>query len=258
MDTGYLAEQFGLEGRNALVTGAKTGIGAAIAVALARCGANVAVTSRDVAGLAEVTERIRAAGSRALAISLEVRDLDQVDDAVETAVAELGGLDILVNNAGVSTRIAALDYAAEDWDAVLETNLRGSFFMARAAARHMLPRRSGRIINLSSTYGRVARAKRAAYVASKGGVEQLTRALALEWAPDGVTVNAIAPAAVPTPTRRDVLEDPAEAARRVAEIPLGRLCLPADVVGAAIFLASPSASFITGHTILVDGGYTLP
>jgi NAD(P)-dependent dehydrogenase (short-subunit alcohol dehydrogenase family) len=258
MSAPFLDSQFGLSGKVALVTGARAGIGAGLAAGLARAGADVAVTSRDGSGLDATIEAVEAAGRSGLALALDLRHLDQVDSAVERVIAERGKLDILVNNAGASIRIDALDYTEADWDLVLDTNLRGAFFAARAAARHMLPRGEGRIISVSSTYGRVVRAQRAAYAASKAGLEQLTRALALEWAASGVTVNAVAPTSVRTPSREDKFEDPAYAARRAADIPMGRLATPEDIVAAVVFLAGPGASFITGHTIAVDGGYTLP
>lgn len=258
MDPDYLAGMFGLPGRVALVTGARAGIGAALALGLARAGADVAVTSREQSGSEEVAAAVAATGRRSLALQLELRDLASIEAAVEATVTALGGIDILVNNAGASIRIDALDYGAADWDSVLQTNLRGSFFLTQAAAGRMIPRRFGRIISVSSTYARVVRPQRAAYAASKAGLEQLTRALALEWAGTGVTVNAVAPTSVRTPSREDKYRDPGYEARRAADIPLGRLCLPEDVVGAVVFLASPGASFITGHTIAVDGGYTLP
>lgn len=258
MDAEYLSGLFGAKGRVALVTGAKDGIGRAIALALARAGADVAVTSRASPGLREVAAAISGAGRRALPLELELRDVESVRAAVERTVAAFGRLDVLVNNAGTSLRIDALDYEQEDWDAVLETNLRGSFFLAQAAAREMRRHREGRIVNVSSTYGRVVRAQRVAYAASKAALEQMTRALALEWAAEGITVNAVAPASVRTPSREDKFADPEYEAKRARDIPMGRLCLPEDVVGAVLFLIGPGAGFVTGHTIVVDGGYTLP
>ncbi len=258
MAAAFLDSQFGLAGKVALVTGARAGIGAGLAAGLAQAGADVAVTSRDGEGLDDTIGAIEATGRRALALAVDLREVAQVDAVVDGVIAGLGKLDILINNAGASIRIDALDYTEADWDTVLDTNLRGAFFAARAAARHMLPRGQGRIISVSSTYGRVVRTQRAAYAASKAGLEQLTRALALEWAPTAVTVNAVAPTSVRTPSREDKFEDPLYAARQAADIPMGRLATPADIVSAVVFLAGPGASFITGHTIAVDGGYTLP
>ncbi|HEX6548062.1 MAG TPA: glucose 1-dehydrogenase [Candidatus Dormibacteraeota bacterium] len=246
-----------LSGRVALVTGARAGIGAGIAAGLAKAGADVALTAREPEALDATESTVQAAGVRALRVGIELRDPASVEAGVARVIAELGRIDILVNNAGATARLEALDYGQEDWDAILETNLRGAFLMAQAAARDMIPRHYGRIINISSTYARAVQPRRAAYAASKAGLEQLTRVLALEWAPHGVTVNAVAPTSTRTPGRQDKFADPGYEAKRAADIPLGRLGTPEDVAQAAVFLASEGAGFITGHTLAVDGGYTL-
>ncbi|MDA0159243.1 SDR family oxidoreductase [Solirubrobacter ginsenosidimutans] len=225
-----------MAGRVALVTGARQGVGRSIATALAEAGAEVIGTSREAGD-----------GLRAL----DVADPQQID----ALMAEIGRLDILVNNAGLSIRRPAGEYAVDEWDAVLDVNLRGPFLMARAAAARMPG--GGRIINLSSTYARATVTERAPYAASKAGLEHLTRVLALEWAPRGILVNAVAPGLTDTETRAAVLADPEQAARRAAEIPLGRIGEADDVAGAVLLLASEAGRFITGQTIVVDGGYTL-
>ncbi|MDO8211702.1 SDR family NAD(P)-dependent oxidoreductase [Conexibacter sp. CPCC 206217] len=251
----YLEELFELPGRVALVTGARQGVGRALALALARAGARVALTSRDAASLRELGRELEPLGAEPLLLGLELTDAAAPARAVEAVIERWGRLDVLVNNAGLSIRGPAVDYAVAEWDEVFATNLRGPFLLAQAAARAMGD--GGRIVNVSSTYARVAVAERAAYAASKAGLEQLTRALAVEWAARGITVNAIAPGATPTQTRRAVLGT-AEAARaRAAEIPLGRLGSADDLAGALLLLTGPAGAFITGQTIVVDGGYTL-
>lgn len=241
-----LERRFGLDGRVALVTGGRQGIGEAIALALAEAGATVAVTSRDA--------RVDAG---ALALQLDVGDEEQVDAAIATTVAELGGLDVVVNNAAITAHVPALDLSVADWDAVMRTNLRGAFLVARAAARVMKDRGGGRIVNLSSPFARVGLADRVAYSVSKAGLEQLTRSLAVEWAPYGITVNAVAPTTVLTASRQAIFADEAALQRRVAQIPLGRVARTDDVVGAVLFLCADAGAFVTGESILVDGGYTI-
>jgi NAD(P)-dependent dehydrogenase (short-subunit alcohol dehydrogenase family) len=251
----YPAALFRLDGKCAFVTGARQGIGRAIAVTLARAGADVAVTSRAAQELDAAVEEVRAHGRRAVALELDVTRAADVDAVVARAADELGGLDIVVNNAGVTARAPAVELADDDWNAVVATNLTGTFFVSRTAARVMQDE-GGRIINLSSTFARVAAPNRAAYAASKAGVEQLTRVLAREWAPS-ITVNAIAPTTIVTETRADMFGDPSVREARTAEIPMGRLATADDLAGAVLLLAGPAGAFITGHTLVVDGGFSL-
>ncbi len=246
-----------LDGRVALVTGAARGIGRALSLGLAQAGAHVAVL--DLPHMAEEAQSVRkdieALGRTSRTYTLDVRDIPNVQPAVDRIAADFGALDILINNAGTRIQKPALEVTEDEWDLVVDTNLKGLFFCAQAAARHMVPRGSGRIINLASQLGLVATPNRPAYCASKGGVINLTRALALEWIRHGVTVNAIGPG--PTDTGRGAPPSDSEEAQRVLEarMPLGRQMQPEDLVGAAIYLASPAAAAITGHTMIVDGGY---
>ena len=260
-----------LTGRKALVTGAARGIGATLAVGLAQAGADVAVcdlaSDESWEGLAETVWKIRNEGQVGLALDLDVQDVDEIRPTIRQIERDLGGLDILVNNAGIRRRAPALEVTEEDWDAVMDTNLKGAFFCAQAAARLMIPQGYGRIINVASQFALVAATNRAAYCASKGGLLNLTRALALEWAQHGITVNAIGPGPTLTPgvLEAEELEAAfADAGRgglsREAELavkmPLGRRMAPEELVGAAIYLASESAGATTGQMLVVDGGWT--
>lgn len=255
IDLGYLADLFGLSGRVALVTGARQGIGRELALALARAGASIAVTSRQPGQLESLGHELGCLDAPHLELELDVTSDISVRATVDAVLTQFGQLDIVVNNAGVSIRKDAFDLEVDDWDAVLETNLRGPFLVSREGARVMS--QGGRIINLSSTFARSAYPKRAAYAASKAGLEQLTRVLAVEWASRGITVNGIALTTVETESRRALFATEEERTARVAEIPLGRLGDTEDAVGALLLLAGDAGRFITGHTILVDGGFTL-
>jgi NAD(P)-dependent dehydrogenase (short-subunit alcohol dehydrogenase family) len=237
------------------VTGARQGIGRELALALGRAGATVAVTSRDRDGLGGVAAELDQLGVPHLELALDVTSETEVSAAIDAVVAQFDRLDIVVNNAGLSVRKDALDLELSEWDAILDTNLRGPFLVAREGARVM--KDGGRIINISSTFARSAVAQRAAYSAAKAGLEQLTRVLALEWAPRGITVNALALTTVETESRRDLF--PTEEARqaRIRAIPLGRLGVADDAAGAILLLAGEAGRFITGHTLMVDGGFTL-
>ena len=247
---------FRLDGKVALVTGAGQGIGKALALGLASAGAAVAVTdlASNAAAAEEVRREIDAAGGTARAYALDVRDVAAIRETVDQAAAEMGGLDIIVNNAGVRVRRPSVEVGEEEWDQILDVNLKGAFFCAQAAARHMLAQGSGRIINVASQLAVAALPQRAAYCASKGGLLNLTRALALEWCTRGTTVNAVGPG----PTKTAMTEDlPAEAeAETLARSPMGRRLEPQNVVGAVVFLAGPAAGAVNGHLLLVDQGWT--
>jgi NAD(P)-dependent dehydrogenase (short-subunit alcohol dehydrogenase family) len=238
--------RFDLEGQTALVTGASRGIGHDLALAVAHAGAATLAGVRPGSPPPDELD----------AVELDLRDVESIRAGVAAAVERLGKLDILVNNAGVGTNHDALDATEEEWDEVLDVNLKGLFFTCQAAGRHMVERGYGRIVNMSSQAGSVGIRRHAAYSASKGGVEQLTRVLALEWAQLGVTVNAVAPTFVRTPGTAERLDRPEFLADVLSRIPAGRVGSTMDVAGAVIFLASPAASLVTGSVLAVDGGWT--
>ena len=247
-----------LDNRVAIVTGAGRGLGQAIALGLAQSGAHVAVTELPPRlDTAEGTAgQIRALGRRALALPLDVTQLPSIQRMVDLALAEFGRVDVLVNNAGINIPRLALDVSEEDWDQVLDVNLKGLFVCSQAVGRHMVAQREGAIVNVASQMGVVGYSHRSAYCASKAGVVNLTRVLAFEWAPYQVRVNAIGPTFILTALTAPMFEDKAFAEDVFRRIPLGRLGRPEDVVGAVVYLASPAAAMVTGHTLLIDGGWT--
>lgn len=249
---------FRLDGQVALVTASSKGIGRACALALAHSGADVVLGLHDVTAGGDLVGEIERLGRRALAVQMDMTRLDEIRGAVAEALAHFGQIDILVNNAGVGAPNPAEDVTEADFDATLAVNLKGTFFTAQAIGRHMLERGWGTIINVGSQAGAVALPTESVYCMTKAGVSHLTRCLALEWGPRGVRVNAVAPTFVETPGTRRWLDDPAFRASVVARIPLGRIGQPVDVAGAVVFLASPAAALITGETLMVDGGWTLP
>ena len=251
---------FSLTGRIALVTGTGSGMGKAISIALAQAGADVALTElpgKEALAEATATE-VRAAGRRAMVLPLDVTRVPMIRDTVDHVVAEWGQIDILMNNAGMNVRNLAVDVEEDDWDRVLDTDLKGVFFCAQAVGRHMIQRgKGGKIINMASQIGLVAYHSRVAYCAAKAGVINITRVLAYEWAKHKINVNAVAPTFVNTPFVAKLLEEDPELKQDVLNrIPLGRIAEAEDVVGAVIYLASPAADMVTGHTLLVDGGWT--
>ncbi len=251
---------FRLDDQVALVTGAGSGMGKAIAIGFARSGADVAITELPgKEALAEDTAaEIRASGRRALVVPLDVCRLPMIQAMVDRVVGEWGQIDILMNNAGMNIRRMAVDVTEEDWDRVLDTDLKGVFFCAQAVGKHMIARgKGGKIINMASQIGLVAYHSRIAYCAAKAGVINITRVFAYEWAKYQINVNSVAPTFVNTPFVAKLLEEDAELRQDVLNrIPLGRIAEPEDVVGAVIYLASSASNMVTGHTLLVDGGWT--
>jgi gluconate 5-dehydrogenase len=245
---------FDLTGRVAIVTGASRGLGQYFARALARAGADLVLTSRRRDALAEFTREIEGLGRRALALELDVREQASIEEMALAALAGFGKIDILVNNAGCNVRKPALEVSWDDWNLVLDTNLRGSFFVAQAVARHMVERLYGRIINIGSVTAVAGYAGLGPYGASRGGIRQLTMSLADDWGPYGVTVNCLAPGWFKTAQNAVMYEDAEWVAMLTDRIPLGRPGAPHDLDGALVFLASDASAYVTGQTLLVDGG----
>jgi len=249
--------QFDLTSQVALVTGAARGLGRAISLALAHAGADVALGLRDVNSGGDLAREIETTGRHALPLQMDMTRLDQVFRAVDDTVAHFGQLDILVNNAGVAPGNFAEHVREEDFTLTLNVNVKGTFFASQAAGRVMIRQNRGRIINMSSQAGFVALPTESVYCMTKAAISHLTKCLAIEWGKYNITVNAVAPTFIFTPGTEEALADPgfrAEVIERIAG--LHRIGEPMDVAGAVVFLASPAASLITGHTVLIDGGWT--
>jgi NAD(P)-dependent dehydrogenase (short-subunit alcohol dehydrogenase family) len=247
---------FNLDGRVALVTGGASGIGREICRGLAQYGAKVMVADLNFDGAMVVKEELRSEGLKAEAIKVNLLIKQEVEEMVKKTQELLGGLDILVNSGGINIRKPILEVEESDWNKVVGTNLKGTFLASQAAGRVMVAQRRGKIINLASVMGTVVYPGQAPYCASKGGVVQLTKICAVEWAPYNVNVNAIGPSHINTPLVKPLLQDPDKYNDLVQRNPMKRIGEPWEVVGAAIFLASDASNFITGQTIYVDGGWT--
>jgi NAD(P)-dependent dehydrogenase (short-subunit alcohol dehydrogenase family) len=245
-------------GLTAIVTGAGRGMGRAVALGLAAEGANVVVAEVDEPAAKEVVDEIQKTGARALAVKVDISSVADVRALFAKTVAEFGGVDILINNAGIGIAKPLVDYTEADWDKQLGVNLKGMFFATQEAARAMIPKRRGKIVNFASTAAFVSSSTpETAYDISKGGVRQLTISVAAELAPYHINVNAVAPGTIMTDLTLRVLDTEEKMARASAKIPLGRLGKPEDMVGPVLFLCSDEASYVTGHVLVVDGGWLL-
>ena len=249
--------RFDLSGRTALVTGAARGLGRAISLALAHAGADVALGLLSVNRDGGLLKEIQNMGRNPVALQMDMSQMDQISSAVEAAVAQFGHLDILINNAGIAPENLAENVREEDFDDTLAINLKGTFFASQAAARVMIRQKFGRIINMSSQAGFAALPGESVYCMPKAGIAHLTKCLAVEWGKYNITVNAVAPTFIRTPGTEEYLSNPQNRADTIERIAaLHRIGEPMDVAGAVVFLASDAASLITGHTILIDGGWT--
>ena len=252
-----MAELFDLTGKVALVTGGAGGIGRAQALGLADGGADVAVTSRKLGHLEDVTKEIATKGRKSLPVTVDVVDEKSVSEMVDSVLKEFGRIDILVCSHGLAIRKPADTFPIEEWQQVMDVNTRGTLLVCQAVGRGMIKQKSGKIINMSSVRGRYGLpGGYAAYCTSKGAVDTLTRTLACEWAKHNVLVNAVAPTVVETDLTRDALADPAFANQMKSRIPLGKWAMPEDIVGATVFFASKASDFITGQILYIDGGVT--
>ncbi len=244
-----------LSGKRALVTGASGAIGRSLSIALAQAGADVALLGRNKEKLAQVGAEIQALGRDAYSVTADLTEATQVEQAVAEVARRGGKIDILVNSAGAQARKPALDFTEEDWDRVLNVNLKSVFFTCQAVARVMSKHGGGAIVNVGSLVSVIGLPHLSAYCASKGGVGQLTKSLAVEWAPLGIRVNAMAPGRIRTPMTEDLFQNEAIRESFVRLIPLGRAGTPEELGGAVVFLASDASRYMTGQIIYVDGGW---
>ena len=249
---------FDLSGKVAIVTGAGRGIGRGIALGLADAGADLGLISRTPAEITAVAEEIQGKGGRAETVSVDIADTDRIQETVDEFVTRFGRIDILVNNAGTNIPTDAIDITFDVWNQIMDLNMRALFFLSQAVGKVMMGQdQGGRIINISSIAADSALAKRAAYCASKAGVNLLTRCLALEWAPHNILVNAVAPTFTVTEMTKKFMKDPSYLDFALKRNLLGRMAEPEDFVGAVVYLASEASSMVTGHILSVDAGWTV-
>ncbi|HDM76523.1 MAG TPA: glucose 1-dehydrogenase [Deltaproteobacteria bacterium] len=250
-------ELFGLEGKSALVVGASKGLGKTMALSLAGAGADVAVVSRSQKLIEEVRDEIIASGRKAVAVKADINREDDIIGMAGQVIDYFGKIDILVNNAGIYIPAMALNMTAEDWDKTLNINLKGFFLSCKTVGRHMVDQKKGKIINIASVLGKRAAQASSAYSASKAAIIQLTRSLALEFAPYNINVNAMGPGWFETELVKDELSNPKTRKFFLSKTPLRRFGVPEDLAGAVVFLASKASDFMTGETIFIDGGFSI-
>ncbi len=249
---------FGLADTVAIVTGASQGIGRALALGLARNGAHVALVGLNAARAEQVKAEIQTLGRKALVVPTDLLQVSQIRAMAEQVHSHFGRIDILVNNADWTGTTPAVDVTEEEWDRTLDISLKGLFFTCQSVARFMIPQKSGKIVNLGSTFGVVGFADKSVYAAAKAGVHHMTRVLALEWARQGINVNAVAPCITETASRRAILERPGYKEWATAQmLPIGHWAQPEDMVGAVLFLSSHLSDMVVGHVLMVDGGWTI-
>jgi NAD(P)-dependent dehydrogenase (short-subunit alcohol dehydrogenase family) len=245
------------DARRALVTGTSTGIGRAITLALAREGFDLAISELDLDWLKEVLEHPDLRGRKVIPVRLDLREEGSINEAFDRALAALGEIDLLVNNAGRALHKQVVDVTWAEWDDVMNSNLKGAFFLSKRFGKYCLDRgRQGAIVSMASTHGIIGIEGRSVYGISKAGVAHMTKMLAIEWARAGIRVNAIAPTTVLTPSREKMLSDPKVRQGMLERIPSRKFATPEEIAAAVIYLASPGAASVTGHTLLVDGGLT--
>lgn len=245
-----------LKYKSVLITGGSKGIGKDIALSFAKLGASVVISGRNIEDLKTTTQELRIYNQKSFYVPADLTKLDEIKNLLETTEKLIGPLNILVNNAGINIAKPAFDITEEDWDTVLNTNLKATFFCSQLAAKSMAKMQNGKIINIASQMAFVGYWNRAAYCSSKGGVVQLTKALSIEWASKNINVNAVAPTFIETELTSSMFKDAAFKNDVLNRIPKGKLAEPSDVSGAVIYLASDMAKFVTGETIKVDGGWT--
>ncbi len=250
-----ILEKLSLNGKIAIVTGASRGLGRSMALGLAEAGADLAIVSRGLPDLEKVAEEIRSLGRRALPISADMSNLEDIPKMVDSVLNEFGKIDILVNNAGTTIRMTAEDFTEEAWDKVIALNLKGAFFCAQAVGKVMIKQRYGKIINIASLLSAIGVPNAVAYGAAKGGISQMTKCMAVEWAKYNINVNAIGPGYFRTPLTKPLQDDPVRSSQILSRIPMQRWGEPDDLKGVVVFLASEASNYVTGQTIYVDGGW---
>ena len=254
-----IRQLFDLSGQVAVITGASKGIGKDLAKLLAQAGANIALIARNKEQLEEAANEIEQVGAqvKVLPVPFDLTKVDDIPNMMENVYNHFGKIDILINNAGLNVTKSADKLSPQDWDTVLDINLKSVFFMSQAAGKYMIAQKKGKIINMSSQMAFVGYYKRAAYSSSKGGLTQLTKALSIEWAPHQINVNAVAPTFIETPMTRSMFEDETFKQEVLSRIPLGRLAKTEDLFGGVLYLASHCSDMVTGQTLIVDGGWTV-